>query len=192
MVFAHSNKPLAVGLTRIRIYTQLSMHLMRALVSVKPANVPHYLQSQPRRPLVEFCWRKHLGNHLRTILLKKHMCSLIGGYIPNITKFFFDDKPINLAPYKIYRNKNCEHNLELIMWISQITYIICHASIFFQLKLGGSCRPSYFPTFTFSRHTSNHHGGWSIAGNSNRFFDMEKYDRLTTSNQFLTWRDYDV
>ncbi len=39
------------------------------------------------------------------------------------------------------------------------------------LKLGGSCRFSYFPTSTVSRHTSNHHG-WPIA-----------------SNWFLTWRN---
>jgi hypothetical protein len=29
------------------------------------------------------------------------------GGLPNITIIFFDGKPINLAPYKKYKNKNC-------------------------------------------------------------------------------------
>jgi hypothetical protein len=56
------------------------------------------------------------------------------------------------------------------------------------LKSSGSHRPSYFLTSTPSRHTSH---PWLIYGKQ-LIFDMDKYDRPTTIDRFLTWIGLDI
>jgi hypothetical protein len=54
-------------------------------------------------------------DHICSIMQLGSKEALLLGGLPNIASFVFDHKPNNLASYKIYKNKNCEHSLELIM-----------------------------------------------------------------------------
>jgi hypothetical protein len=62
-----------------------------------------------------------------------------------------------------------------------------------QLKLGGSCRPNYFLTFTLLETPPIITARLTYCRRS--IFDIEKYGQPATTGSwcwFLTWRDFDI